>query len=85
MVLSGNIGMTLFFRIIACCSKDFDYAIKFAVIVITLFVVTSGYIIQYDNVSYLIKTHHKPPTNSLNLAKRMAPVDLLGEHFGPKL
>ncbi|KAM0191029.1 hypothetical protein ACHAPI_009093 [Fusarium lateritium] len=49
MVLSGNIGMTLFFRIIACCSKDFDYAIKFAVIVITLFVVTSGYIIQYEN------------------------------------
>ncbi|KAF5024202.1 hypothetical protein F66182_3716 [Fusarium sp. NRRL 66182] len=48
MVLSGNIGMTLFFRIIGCVSPDFDYAIKFAVIVITLFVVTSGYIIQYE-------------------------------------
>ncbi|RGP60631.1 hypothetical protein FLONG3_10800 [Fusarium longipes] len=47
MILSGNIGMTLFFRIIGCVSPDFDYAIKFAVIVITLFVVTSGYIIQY--------------------------------------
>ncbi|KAM0556987.1 hypothetical protein ACHAPJ_005666 [Fusarium lateritium] len=47
MILSGNIGMTLFFR--RCVSPDFDYAIKFAVIVITLFVVTSGYIIQYDD------------------------------------
>ncbi|KAF4450095.1 hypothetical protein F53441_6739 [Fusarium austroafricanum] len=48
MILSGNIGMTLFFRVLGCISPDFDYAIKFAVIVITLFVVTSGYIIQYD-------------------------------------
>lgn len=47
MVLSGNIGMTLFFRIIGCVSPDFDYAIKFAVVVITLFVTTSGYLIQY--------------------------------------
>ncbi|KAG9254740.1 BMR1-like protein [Emericellopsis atlantica] len=48
MILSGNIAMTLFFRIIGCLSPDFDYAIKFAVIVITLFVTTSGYLIQYD-------------------------------------
>ncbi|POR34879.1 ABC transporter G family member 11 [Tolypocladium paradoxum] len=49
MILSGNIAMTLFFRIIGCMSPDFDYAIKFAVVVITLFVTTSGYIIQYQS------------------------------------
>ncbi|KAJ3509488.1 hypothetical protein NM208_g15661 [Fusarium decemcellulare] len=49
MILSGNIAMTLFFRIIGCLSPDFDYAIKFAVIIITLFVTTSGYIIQYQS------------------------------------
>ena len=48
MILSGNIAMTLFFRIIGCVSPDFDYAIKFAVVLITLFVTTSGYLIQYD-------------------------------------
>lgn len=49
MILSGNIAMTLVFRIIGCLSPDFDYAIKFAVVVITLFVTTSGYIIQYQS------------------------------------
>jgi len=33
MVLSGNIAMTLCFRIIGCLSPDFDYAAKFAVLV----------------------------------------------------
>ena len=47
MILSGNIAMTLLFRIIGCLSPDFDYAVKFAVIIITLFVTTSGYLIQY--------------------------------------
>lgn len=49
MILSGNIAMTLFFRIIGCVSPDFDYAIKFAVVVITLFVTTCGYIISYQS------------------------------------
>ncbi|KAK3950972.1 ABC-2 type transporter-domain-containing protein [Pseudoneurospora amorphoporcata] len=49
MVLSGNIGMTLFFRIIGCVSPDFDYAIKFAVVTITFFITTSGYLIQYQS------------------------------------
>jgi ATP-binding cassette, subfamily G (WHITE), member 2, SNQ2 len=49
MILSGNIAMTLFFRIIGCISPDFDYAIKFAVVIITFFVVTSGYLIQYQS------------------------------------
>ncbi|KAG6252080.1 hypothetical protein E4U24_000812 [Claviceps purpurea] len=49
MLLSGNIAMALFFRIIGCASPSFDSAIKFAVVVITLFVATSGYIIQYQS------------------------------------
>ncbi|KAK3332194.1 ABC-2 type transporter-domain-containing protein [Cercophora scortea] len=49
MILSGNIAMTLLFRIIGCLSPDFDYAVKFAVTVITFFVTTSGYLIQYQS------------------------------------
>lgn len=48
MILSGNIAMTLFFRIIGCVSPDFDYAIKFAILLITFFITTTGYLIQYD-------------------------------------
>lgn len=49
LIIVGNIAMTLFFRIIGCVSPDFDYAIKFAVVVITIFVLTSGYMIQYQS------------------------------------
>lgn len=49
MILSGNVAMTLFFRILGCISPDFDYAIKFAVVIITLFITTSGYLIQYQS------------------------------------
>ncbi|KAM0275089.1 hypothetical protein ACHAQH_007568 [Verticillium albo-atrum] len=55
MILSGNIAMTLFFRILGCISPDFDYAIKFAVTLITFFVVTSGYIIQYQSIPEWIR------------------------------
>lgn len=49
LILVGNIAMTLFFRIIGCLSPDFDYATKFAVVSITLLILTSGYLIQYQN------------------------------------
>ncbi|KAI0407306.1 ABC-2 type transporter [Xylaria palmicola] len=49
LILVGNIAMTLYFRIIGCLSPDFDYAIKFAVVTVTLFVLTSGYLIQYQS------------------------------------
>ena len=49
MLFSGNIAMILFYRTIGCLSPDFDYAAKFAVILTTLFITTSGYIIQYDS------------------------------------
>lgn len=47
MILSGYIAMTLFFRTVGCLCPDFDYAMKFAATIITLFVLTSGYLIQY--------------------------------------
>lgn len=49
MILAGTIAMTLFFRTLACISADFDVAIKFAVVIITFFVTTSGYLIQYQS------------------------------------
>ncbi|CAJ2504930.1 Uu.00g123240.m01.CDS01 [Anthostomella pinea] len=49
LILVGNLAMTLYFRIIGCLSPDFDYAIKFAVITVTLFILTSGYLIQYQS------------------------------------
>ncbi|KAJ2991707.1 hypothetical protein NUW58_g2420 [Xylaria curta] len=49
LILVGNIAMTLYFRIIGCLSPDFDYAIKFAVVTVTLFILTSGYLIQYQS------------------------------------
>ena len=49
IIVSGYLSMTLFFRTIGCFCPDFDYAIKFAATIITLFVITSGYIIQYQS------------------------------------
>lgn len=49
MIISGYLAMTLFFRTLGCVCPDFDYAMKFASIVITFFVLTSGYLIQYQN------------------------------------
>jgi len=35
--------------LVGCLCPDFDYAIKFAATIITLFVLTSGYLIQYES------------------------------------
>jgi ATP-binding cassette, subfamily G (WHITE), member 2, SNQ2 len=49
VIITGYLAMTLFFRTIGCLCPDFDYAMKFAAVVITLFVLTSGYLIQYQS------------------------------------
>ncbi|KAL2067220.1 hypothetical protein VTL71DRAFT_1644, partial [Oculimacula yallundae] len=49
VIVTGYMSMTLFFRTVGCLCPDFDYAIKFAATIITLFVITSGYIIQYQS------------------------------------
>ncbi|KAJ5737639.1 uncharacterized protein N7483_002764 [Penicillium malachiteum] len=48
-LLMGYLCMTVFFRTIGCVSPDFDYAMKFAAVMITLFVLTSGYLIQWSS------------------------------------
>jgi len=49
IIIVGYLCMTLFFRTVGCLCPDFDYAIKFAAVIITLFVICSGYIIQYQS------------------------------------
>ncbi|CAK7269047.1 ATP-binding cassette transporter snq2 [Sporothrix epigloea] len=49
LILSGNIAMTLFVRILGCVSPDFDAANKLAVVIVTFYVITSGYLIQYQS------------------------------------
>ncbi|QIX01730.1 hypothetical protein AMS68_007247 [Peltaster fructicola] len=49
MIISGYLAMTLFFRSIGCLCPDFDYAIRFAAIIITLLILTCGYMIQWQS------------------------------------
>ncbi|KAL2019399.1 hypothetical protein VTK56DRAFT_9690 [Thermocarpiscus australiensis] len=49
LLLSANLSMTLFFRILGCVSPDFDYAVKFATTSITLMIITAGYLIQWQS------------------------------------
>lgn len=49
VIVSGYLAMTLFFRTLGCLCPDFDYALKFAAVIITLFVITSGYLIPYQS------------------------------------
>lgn len=48
-IICSYLAMTVFFRTIGCVCPDFDYAMKFAAILITLFVLTGGYFIQYHS------------------------------------
>jgi len=45
IILSVYIAMILFFRTIGCLCPDLDYAMNLAAVIITLFVITSGYLI----------------------------------------
>lgn len=49
IIMTGYLAITLFFRTVGCLCPDFDSAIKFASTIITLFVITSGYLIQYQS------------------------------------
>ncbi|QKX61137.1 uncharacterized protein TRUGW13939_08284 [Talaromyces rugulosus] len=49
IIITGYLSMTLFFRTIGCLCPDFDYAMKFAAVIITLYVLTAGYLIQYQS------------------------------------
>ncbi|OBT81193.1 hypothetical protein VE02_10126 [Pseudogymnoascus sp. 03VT05] len=64
VIVLGYLTMTLFFRVIGCCCPDFDYAIKFAVITITFFVLTTGYLIQYESQKSHRLDLHRPVLDS---------------------
>jgi len=49
MIVSGYLAMTLFFRTVGCLCPDFDVAIRLAATIITFFVLTSGYLIQWQS------------------------------------
>lgn len=49
VIVSGYLAMTLFFRTIGTLCPDFDYAMKFAAVVITLLVMTCGYVLPYQD------------------------------------
>ena len=49
IIISGYLAIPLFFRTIGCLCPDFDAAIKIIAIIITLFVLTSGYLIQWHS------------------------------------
>jgi len=55
VIISGYLAMTLFFRSIGCACPDFDYAIRFGGTLITLFIITSGYLIQYQSEKVWIR------------------------------
>ena len=55
VIVSGYLAMTLFFRTVGCLCPDFDYAMKFAATIITFFVITSGYFIQYQSEKVWIR------------------------------
>lgn len=43
--LTAYVAMSLFFRTLGCLSPNFDYAMKIASVILTLFVLTSGYLV----------------------------------------
>ncbi|KAK2779104.1 hypothetical protein FQN52_006661 [Onygenales sp. PD_12] len=49
VIISGYLAMTLFFRTIGCVCPDFDYAMKGVAVIITLLVLTCGYLIQWQD------------------------------------
>ena len=49
MIISGYLAMTLFFRTVGCLCPDFDVAIRLAAFIITCFIITTGYLIQWHS------------------------------------
>ena len=54
-VLIGYICLSLFFRTIGVICPDFDYALKFASVTITLMILTGGYQIPYDYMPWWVR------------------------------
>lgn len=49
VIITGYLAMTLFFRTVGVMSPDFDYAMKGLAVLISFYVLTSGYLIQWQS------------------------------------
>ena len=54
-IVVGYVVMTLFFRSVGVVCPDFDYAMKFAAVIITFFVLSSGYLLPYNFIPWWIR------------------------------
>lgn len=55
LIVSGYLAMTLFFRTVACVCPDFDYAMKGVTVIIMFFILTTGYLIQWQDSQVWIR------------------------------
>ncbi|KAI9374499.1 ABC-2 type transporter-domain-containing protein [Aspergillus egyptiacus] len=55
LIFAGYINMTVIFRTIGCLSPAFDHALNFVSVLITLFVLTSGYLVQWPNAQVWLR------------------------------
>lgn len=72
IILLGYLCMTLFFRTLGVLSADFDVAIKSAALIITFFVVTSGYLIQWQSQQVWLRWIYYVNVMGLGFAALMA-------------
>lgn len=72
IILLGYLCMTLFFRTLGVLSADFDVAIKWAALIITFFVVTSGYLIQWQSQQVWLRWIYYVNVMGLGFAALMA-------------
>ncbi|KAL2789133.1 ABC-2 type transporter-domain-containing protein [Aspergillus keveii] len=55
LVFTGYINMTVIFRTIGCLSPAFDHALNFVSVLITLFILTSGYLVQWPGAQVWLR------------------------------
>jgi len=72
IIVLGYLCMTLFFRTLAVLSEGFDVAIKWAASIITFFVITSGYLIQWESQQVWMRWIYYVNVMGLGFAAMMA-------------
>jgi ATP-binding cassette, subfamily G (WHITE), member 2, SNQ2 len=54
-IVLGYACMCLIFRTLGVISPDFDYALKFAATMVTMMVLTGGYVIPYESMHWWVR------------------------------
>ena len=49
IIVTGYLVMTVFFRTVGCLCPDFDVALRVAIVIVSFFVLTNGYLIQWNS------------------------------------